>query len=92
MLTTHSTSEHSEIPPVTLAVSWIDLLHPTSEERESVEAGYGIKLPSREELSGVELSSRISLKDGVLCLSMPTVSHMSELEHAAVLASALLIG
>ena len=82
MLTTHSTSEHSEIPPAALAVSWIDLLHPTSEERASVEGGYGIELPSREELSGVELSSRISLKNGVLYLSMPTVSHMSELEHA----------
>lgn len=82
MLTTHSTSEHSEIPPAALAVSWIDLLHPTSEERASVEGAYGIELPSREELSGVELSSRISLKDGVLYLSMPTVSHMSELEHA----------
>lgn len=82
MLTTHSTSEHSDIPPVALAVSWIDLLHPTIEERASVEGGYGIRLPSREELSGVELSSRISLENGVLYLSMPTVSHMSELEHA----------
>jgi magnesium transporter len=82
MLTTHFASEHPESPPGALAASWIDLLHPTSEERASVEGGYGMKLPSREELSGVELSSRISLKDGVLYLSMPTVSHMSELEHA----------
>jgi magnesium transporter len=82
MLTTHSTFEHSESSSAAIAVAWIDLLHPTSEERASVEGGYGIGLPSREELSGVELSSRISLKDGVLYLSMPTVSHMSELEHA----------
>jgi len=82
MLTTHSPSERSEIPTEALAVSWIDLLHPTSDERASVEKGYGITLPSREELSGVELSSRISLKNGVLYLSVPTVSHMGEVEHA----------
>jgi magnesium transporter len=82
MLTTHSTFEHSESSSAAIAAAWIDLLHPTSEERASVEGGYGIGLPSREELSGVELSSRISLKDGVLYLSMPTVSHMIELEHA----------
>jgi magnesium transporter len=96
VLTAHSTSAHSQNPPAALAVPWIDLLHPTSEERASVEGGYGISLPSREELSGVELSSRISLKNGVLYLSMPTVSHMSELEHAPsplgfVLSSKLLV-
>ena len=62
--------------------AWIDLMHPTSEERASVEATYGLKLPSREELSGVELSSRISVKNGILFLSMPTVSHMSGLDQA----------
>ena len=82
MLTTHPTSGHSKMPPAALEVSWIDLLNPTSDERATVEGGYGMELPSREELSGVELSSRISLKNGVLYLSMPTVSHMSELEHA----------
>jgi magnesium transporter len=81
MLTAHSTSGHSETSPAALVVSWIDLLHPTNEERESVESRYGLKLPSREELSGVEASSRISLKDRVLYLSMPTVSHMSDLDH-----------
>jgi magnesium transporter len=82
MLTAHTVSGHSTVSPATLAVSWIDLLNPTSEERASVEADYGVKLPSREELSGVELSSRISLENGVLFLSIPTVSYMSELEHA----------
>ena len=82
MLTAYSMSEHSAIPPATSAVSWIDLVHPTDEERASVEGSYGLDLPSREELGGVELSSRISVKNGVLFLSMPTVSHMSELEQA----------
>lgn len=82
MLTAHSISRHSKSSPATPAASWIDLLSPTSEERARVEGDYGLKLPSREELSGVELSSRISVEGGVLFLSIPTVSYMSELEHA----------
>jgi magnesium transporter len=57
-------------------------MQPTDEERASVESGYGLKLPSREELSQVELSSRLAERNGVLFLSMPTVSHMSGLDQA----------
>src|SRR5262249_10653265 len=63
-------------------VSWIDLLDPTQEERASVETRYGLKLPSREELSEVESSSRISEEKGVLFLSMPIVSHAHAFEEA----------
>jgi magnesium transporter len=63
-------------------VSWLDLLDPTNEERTSVERNYGLKLPSREELSEVESSSRISEENGVLFLSMPIVSHVHAIEEA----------
>ncbi len=44
--------------------SWIDLLDPTKEEKASVESDYGLELPSREELSEVESSSRIAEENG----------------------------
>jgi magnesium transporter len=63
-------------------VSWIDLVDPTKEERDSVETKYGLELPSREELSEVESSSRIAEANGVLFLSIPIVSHAHAVEEA----------
>ena len=82
MLTTYPASENTELPPTASNVVWIDLLQPTNDERGRVERGYNLKLPSREELSEVELSSRVSEENGVLLLNMPTVSHMSGLDQA----------
>ena len=63
MLTAYTNSEHAEATNAPPTVSWIDLVQPTDEERASVESGYGLNLPSREELSQVELSSRLSERD-----------------------------
>ena len=82
MLTTYTTSENPETSGAPLTVAWIDLLQPTNEERASVERDYGLGLPSKEELSQVELSSRLAERNGVLFLSMPTVSHLSGLDQA----------
>src|SRR5215470_14731974 len=62
--------------------SWLDLIDPTQEERASVQREYRLKLPSREDLSEVESSSRISEENGVLFLSMPIVSHARAFEEA----------
>src|SRR6266851_6144842 len=62
--------------------SWLDLLDPTPEERSIVERDYGLELPSREDLSEVESSSRIFEENGVLFLSMPIVSYARALEDA----------
>jgi magnesium transporter len=56
-------------------VSWLDLLDPTPDERAIVEADYGFKLPSREDLSEVESSSRIVEENGILFMSVPIASH-----------------
>jgi magnesium transporter len=56
-------------------VSWLDLLDPTEDERASVERNYMLKLPSREQLSEVESSSRISEENGAMFLSIPFISH-----------------
>jgi magnesium transporter len=52
---------------------WFDLLNPTSEDISFVETSTGITLPTREKLSEVETSSRVSEVAGVLFLSMPHV-------------------
>jgi magnesium transporter len=56
---------------------WLDLLSPSSEERADVERRLGLTLPSREDLSEVETSSRVSEENGVLYLSMPAISPAS---------------
>ena len=80
MLTAYPASGHAEASAAARDVSWLDLVNPTNEEEASVESRYGLKLPSRQELSEVESSSRVSEKNGVLFLNMPTVSHMSGLD------------
>jgi magnesium transporter len=60
--------------------SWFDLFDPTEDERASVERATGLKLPTREQLSEVESSSRVSVDDGVLYLSVPGVIHIDDPE------------
>jgi len=74
MLTTYPASDHADAALIAGTVSWIDLLRPTDDETSVVESRYGLQLPSRPELSEVELSSRVSVEGGVLFLNMPIVS------------------
>jgi magnesium transporter len=50
---------------------WIDLLNPTSEEREQIAADHGIKVPLRESLQEIETSSRLRADGELLYVSMP---------------------
>jgi magnesium transporter len=68
MLTAHPVSPGRK-------VSWLDLLDPTPEEQAIVEGDHGFRLPSREDLSEVESSSRLSEENGVLFMSVPIASH-----------------
>ncbi len=54
-------------------IVWIDLLVPTDEEAAFIERATGLHVPSREELSEIETSSRLRSDKGVLYLSMPAV-------------------
>jgi magnesium transporter len=83
MLTAYPNSNSTDDSTVMPVASWIDLLSPTSEEKASVETRTGFHLPSREELSEVELSSRISERNGVLYLSMPIVAQLSGLDQSS---------
>jgi magnesium transporter len=55
---------------------WIDLLSATEDETRRVTAATDHHIPSEADLSEIESSSRLSVADGVLTLSMPLVSRL----------------
>src|SRR4029077_10510764 len=80
MLVLHARGGETRNPPEDLAaaglppdVVWIDLLKPTAEEIAFVERATGMKLPSFEDLSEIESSSRLRSVEGTLYLSAPLV-------------------
>ncbi len=61
-------------PPPEGAI-WIDLLAPTREEETGLEQALGIDLPSREEMSEIEISSRLYQQNGTLFMTATLVAH-----------------
>jgi magnesium transporter len=55
-------------------IIWLDLLDPTLEEQQIVEAHAKIRVPSKEAISEIEASSRLIVQRGVLYLSTPMVA------------------
>ena len=56
------------------AAIWIDLRDPTEEETRVVFEATGLRVPTQAEVSEIEASSRLVLRDGVLYLSMPLIT------------------
>ena len=54
-------------------IVWIDLLKPEASETAFVEKTTGLAVPSPEELSEIESSSRLRARDGALYLSLPLI-------------------
>ncbi|MBK8197079.1 MAG: magnesium transporter CorA family protein [Acidobacteria bacterium] len=54
---------------------WIDLLRPTKDEETAVERAFGIDVPTREETSEIELSSRLYAEDGAHFMTAMMLSH-----------------
>jgi magnesium transporter len=54
-------------------VVWIDLLNPEASETAFVEKTTGLTVPSLDELSEIESSSRLRARDGALYLSLPLI-------------------
>ena len=52
---------------------WVDLLSPTPEETAFLEAETQLDVASRDQLSEIESSSRLSERNGVIYLSIPVV-------------------
>jgi magnesium transporter len=56
--------KHEGPAPVTPAAVWIDLLNPTKDEDLLVERALSISVPTREEMSEIEASSRLYQEGG----------------------------
>jgi magnesium transporter len=52
---------------------WLDLAQPTEDERRQVAQQCKLHVPSRDELSEIESSSRLFSREGLLCVSMPAI-------------------
>ncbi|MBV8934768.1 MAG: magnesium transporter CorA family protein [Alphaproteobacteria bacterium] len=63
--------KESERPPGNIV--WIDLLRPEPDEMGFVERITGLKVPSHDELSEIESSSRLRARGGALYLSAPLI-------------------
>ncbi len=57
---------------------WIDLFMPTAEERARVEAGFGLQLPSHEDMSEIEPSSRLYAEGDAVFMTGTFISHADE--------------
>jgi len=55
-------------------VIWIDLINPDEEERRFVESRTKVIIPSKDDLSKIEASSRMRIERGIIYLSMPVVA------------------
>jgi magnesium transporter len=69
MLTIYDTTglsllRHNETAPITADTVWFDLLNPTKEEDNRVEALLGISVPTRAEMREIEASSRFYQENG----------------------------
>ncbi len=53
---------------------WIDLFDPTDEEKSSLERTFGLRVPTREELSEIETTSRLRTERNALYMTAPLMS------------------
>ncbi len=53
---------------------WIDLLNPTTDEENAVEAFLGIDIPTREEMHEIEVSNRLYTENGALYMTATMVT------------------
>src|SRR5579875_3764088 len=54
--------------------SWIDLQHPTLQEVAAVERVLKLKVPTREALEEIEVSSRLRMEGEALVMSTPLLA------------------
>lgn len=57
---------------------WVDLMQPTEEEEDRLEAWLALDIPTREEMKEIEDSSRFYEENGVLFMTVPLVSGLGE--------------
>lgn len=67
--TANSLLRHNETAPITNDTIWFDLLNPTKEEDNRVEALLGISVPTRAEMREIEASSRFFQENGAIYMT-----------------------
>jgi magnesium transporter len=72
MITVYPTSDRS--PERLASAVWIDLQSPTEDEVAVVERATGLKVPTREDVSAIEASSRLQRVGKALYLSAPLLA------------------
>ena len=77
---------HEKAVPITPAAVWIDLLNPTKDEDASVEQALSIRVPTREEMSEIEASSRLYQEGGAHYMTA-VVLHQPDLPFDAPVAT-----
>ena len=59
-------------------VAWIDLLDPTREEVERVREATGLRVPTNEEVSEIQSSSRLATEQGAYYVTTPLLAGSDE--------------
>ena len=72
-------------------VIWMDLLNPDKQEIEFVERRAKVRVPTREALSEIEVSSRLSKEGNHLYLSAPVIGPAT-IEHAELSPAGFIVG
>lgn len=72
-----------EAPDALRRAIWIDMQDPTDAERAVVEAAVGVELPTEAEIAEIESSSRASIENGVVYLSMPLLTQVDSDPHSS---------
>jgi magnesium transporter len=62
-------------------VTWIDLLKPEPDEVAFVKRTTGLEVPSIEDLSEIESSSRLRHQNGAIYLSAPLIYRGADSDH-----------
>jgi magnesium transporter len=52
---------------------WVDMIDPTDEERAAFEQAFGLHVPTRDQLSEIETTSRLRMEQETLYLTTPLV-------------------
>jgi magnesium transporter len=71
--------------------TWIDMNDPDERERDAVSKHIGVRLPTREQLSEIEESSRVSKQDDHLYLSTPIIGQAT-IEEAELSPAGFVLG
>jgi magnesium transporter len=78
MIATHPSGEGDAAAGTAV---WIDLLQPTAEEIARVSAATGLRVPTEDQVSEIESSSRLACEAGAFYLSAPLVAVDADGEH-----------